>query len=160
MLGDFNINFWFINLTSPTKPRTKDRVQCIHRIGRSCTKPLCFEETVGSKSKQHPITNISEWLQAFAVYVPVMARKQPQRVPHLMGYQILMLEASNKYQSDCWLGYYRNFRQQAASLPNFTWSNMNSTIWNLAFTGQGRANGCRHCFSLFHLSKDCEFASN
>ena len=54
---------------------------------------------MGSKSKQRPITNISEWLQAFAVYVSVIARKQPQRVPDLMGYQILMLEASNEYQN-------------------------------------------------------------
>ena len=29
---------------------------------------LGFEETVGSKCELHPITNISEWLQAFAVY--------------------------------------------------------------------------------------------
>ena len=54
---------------------------------------LGFEEIVGSKSKQRPVTNISEWLQAFAVYVSVIRRKQPQRVPDLMGYQILMLEA-------------------------------------------------------------------
>ena len=60
---------------------------------------LGFEETVGFKSKQHPITNISEWLQAFMVYVSVIARKQLQRAPDLMGYQILMLEDSNKYQA-------------------------------------------------------------
>ena len=62
---------------------------------------------VGSKFKQHPITNISEWLQAFAVYVSVIARKQLQHVPDLMGYQILMLEASNEYQGNCWLAYDR-----------------------------------------------------
>ena len=119
-----------------------------------------FEETVGSKSKQQPITNISEWLQAFAVDVSVIARKQPQHVPDLMVYQILMLEASNEYQGNCWLAYDRYFRQQAASLPNCKWSTIDSIIWNLAFTGQARASRCRHCFSLFHLSKDCEFASN
>ena len=115
---------------------------------------------MGSKSKQHPITNISEWLQAFAVYVSVIAKKQPQHVPDLMGYQILMLEANNEYQGNCWLAYDRRFRQQAASLPNCKWFTIDSTIWNLAFTGQAKASRCRHCFSLFHLSKDCEFASN
>ena len=129
-------------------------------LGDLVPNHLGFEETVGSKSKQQPITNISEWLQAFAVYVSVIARKQPQRVPDLMGYQILMLEASNEYQGNCWLAYDRRFRQQAASLPNCKWSTIDSTIWNLAFTGQARASRCRHCFSLFHLSKDCEFASN
>ena len=115
---------------------------------------------MGSKSNQRPITNILEWLQAFAVYVSVIARKQPQHVPDLMGYQILMLEASNEYQGNFWLAYDRRFRQLAASLPNCKWSTIDPTIWNLAFTGQAKASHCRHCFSLFHLSKDCKFASN
>ena len=77
-----------------------------------------------------------------------------------MGYQILMLEANNEYQGNCWLAYDRCFRQQAESLRNCKWSTVDSTIWNLTFIGQARASHCRHCFSLFHLSKDCEFASN
>ena len=103
-------------------------------LGYLVPNHLGFEETVGSKSKQCPITNISEWLQVFAVYVSVIARKQPQRVPDLMGYQILMLEASNEYQNNCWLAYDRRFRKQAASQPNCKWSNIDSTFWNLAFT--------------------------
>ena len=160
MPGDFNINSGFINLTSPPSLVQKIESGAFIELGDLLSNHLGFEETVGSKSKQHPITNISEWLQAFAVYVSVIARKQPQRVPDLMGYQILMLEASNEYQGNCWLAYDRCFRQQAASLPNCKWSTIDSTIWNLAFTGQARASRCRHCFSLFHLSKDCEFASN
>jgi len=46
---------------------------------------LRFEETSGSKSRQRTITCVSESLQAFAVYVSVVAKKQPQRVPDLMG---------------------------------------------------------------------------
>ena len=62
--------------------------------------------------------------------------------------------------NNCWLAYDRRFRKQAASQPNCKWSNIDSTFWNLAFTGQARANRCRHCFSLFHQSKDCEFSSS
>ena len=118
-----------------------------------------FEETAGSKSKQRSVTNIAEWLQAFAVYVSITARKQPQHVPDLMGYQVLMLKASNEYKGSSWLAYDRFFRPQAAAQPNCQWSKIDSTIWNLAFTGQAKASRCRHCFSLFHLSKDCAFAS-
>ena len=120
---------------------------------------LGFEETAGAKSKRFT-TNISEWLQAFAVYVSVIAKKQPQRVPDLMGYQILMLEASNEYHNDRWLAYDRRFRQQAASQPGCKWSSIETTLWNWAFTSQARASRCKHCFSLFHQSKDCEFAPN
>jgi len=114
---------------------------------------LGFEEAARSKSKQCSVTNISEWLEAFAVYVSVIARTQTQRVPDLMGYQILMIEGSNKYQSNCWLAYDRHFRQQAAAQPQCKWSNIDSTFWNLAFTGQAKVSCCKHCFSLFHLSK-------
>ena len=103
MPGDFNINSGFINLTSPPSLVQKIESGAFIELGDLLSNHLGFEETVGSKSKQHPITNISEWLQAFTVYVSVIARKQPQRVPDLMGYQILMLEASNEYQGNCWL---------------------------------------------------------
>jgi len=116
---------------------------------------LDFEDIVGAKSKQQAVTNITEWLEAFVVYVSVVARKQPQRVPDLMGYQILMLEASSEYQNNRWMAHDRRFRQQAASHPSSKWS---STLWNFAFTDQAKASHCKHCFSLFHLSKNCEFA--
>jgi len=64
---------------------------------------LGFADTAGTKSKLRSVSNISEWLQAFAIYVSIIARKQPERIPDLMGYQILILEASNEYQNNGWL---------------------------------------------------------
>ena len=119
-----------------------------HRLG--------LEEITTSKQKHQAISTISEWLQAFALYVAVISKKQPDRVPDLMGYQVLMLEASNDYKKECWLAYDRPFRQQAASDPHCKWSNINTTLWNLACASQARANRCRHCFSLFHSSRECE----
>ena len=105
------------------------------------------------------VTNISERLQAFAIYVSVIAKKQPHCVPDLMGYQILILEASDKYRNDCWLRYDRRFWQQA-SWSICKWSDMDSTLWNMAFTGQARTSQCGYYFSLFHVSKDCELTSD
>ena len=44
---------------------------------------------------------------------------------------VLMLEAIKKYQGNCWWAYDRHFRQQAASQPNYKWSNIDYIIWNL-----------------------------
>ena len=118
---------------------------------------LGLDNTACSKLRRS-VTNISEWLQAFAVYVSLIVKKQPHRVPDLIGYQILILEASNEYRNDCWLGYDRRFRQQAASRSNCKWSDMDSTLWNMVFTG--RTGQCGYCFSLYHASKDCELASD
>ena len=69
-------------------------------MGDLISTRLGLDDTACSKLRRS-VTNISEWLQAFAVYMSVIARKQPHRVPDLMGYQILILEASNEYHNDC-----------------------------------------------------------
>ena len=42
--------------------------------------PSCLD-AAKSTQKHRLITNIMEWLQNFAVYVSLIARKQPQHVP-------------------------------------------------------------------------------
>ena len=145
----------------PVPPGFVDKIESGAFIEMGDLIPNCpgLEDTARSKLKCRSITNVCEWLQAFEVYVSIIARKQPHRVPDLMGYQVLILEASNEYKNDCWLAYDRCFHQQAASDPHCNWSNINSTLWNLVFTGQARANRCLHCLSLFHSSTDCELAS-
>ena len=92
---------------------------------------LGLDDTARSKLRH----SISEWLQAFAGYVLVIAKKQPHHVPDLVGYHILILEASNEYCNDCYLGYDQRFRQQASSWSHCKWSDMNSALWNMAFIG-------------------------
>ena len=53
--------------------------------------------------------NLVKKLNLVPLYVSVIARKQPQRVPDLMGYQVLILEASSEYKNDCWMAYDRHF---------------------------------------------------
>ena len=90
----------------------------------------------------------------------VIAKTQPYLVPDLMGYQILIIEVGTEYRNNSWLAYDRCFRQQVAAHPQCKWSNIDSTLWTLAFTSQAKTSRCRHCFSLFHLSQDCELDPN
>ena len=100
---------------------------------------LELEEITRSKQKHQAISTISKWLQAFAVYVAIISKKQPDRVPDLMGCQVLMLEASNEYKKESWLAYDRLFRQLAASDPHCKWSNINTTLeFSLCFAGQSK----------------------
>ena len=146
----------------PVPPQLVERIESGSFVEMAELIPsrLSFDEAEKSKPKYRPITNVNEWLQAFAVYVSVVAKKQPHRIPDLMGYQILIIEASNEYRNNGWLAYDRRFRQQVAFHPHRKWSEIDSTFWTLAFTGQANANRCRHCFSLFHPSQQCEFAPN
>ena len=75
------------------------------------------DDDLKQKPKHYRVSSVIEWLQGFAVYVAVLSRNQPSRIPDLMGYQLLILEAYSKFRKNCWLGYDRRFRQWAASHP-------------------------------------------
>ena len=102
-----------------------------------------IDDELKQKPKHYRVSSITEWLQGFTVYVAVLSSNQPARIPDLMGYQLLILEAYNKFRNDCWLGYDRWFRQWAAFLP---WAATEPTLWSLAFQGQARSSHCKHCF--------------
>ena len=49
--------------------------------------------TRASKPKIKYVTNIIDWVQAFGLHVAIISQKQPQRVPELIGYQALIVDA-------------------------------------------------------------------
>ena len=56
---------------------------------------LTLEDKGGSpKSKRRGVTNILEWIQCFSIYIAIIAQKHPERVPDLLGYQSLIIDAS------------------------------------------------------------------
>ena len=113
-----------------------------------------------SKPRRRTVTNILEWTQCFATYMAVVCKKQPERKPDLLGYMILIIEANMEYDGEAWLGYDRRFRQRAASDQKTVWSQSDSTLWDLAFSGKAKANRCCYCFSLTHSSLKCKWAAD
>ena len=69
---------------------------------------LCTDDDAKQRPKKRSLS-ILEWLQCYAVYVAVVTNKQPERIPDLMGYQSLVIEAYTEYKNDCWIGYDRRF---------------------------------------------------
>ena len=90
-------------------------------------------------SRRKVVTNILEWVECFTIYIAVVSRTQPQRVPEMLGYLILILEAHMEYAGDGWLGYDRRFRMAVAGNPSINWATIDTTLWNLAFSGKGKS---------------------
>ena len=86
--------------------------------------------------------------------------KQPGRIPDLLAYETLIIEAHMEYSGDAWLGYDRWFRQCAATGYTKSWAIIDPTLWNLAFSGKARATRCKFCFSLSHGSSDCAWSTD
>lgn len=54
-------------------------------------------------------------MQFFATYTVVVCNKQPERMPDMLSYLILIIEANMEYEGEAWLGYDYRFRKRAAS---------------------------------------------
>ena len=63
-----------------------------------------------------------------------------------------------EHAGEGWMGYDRRFRQIAATKPNVVWAQIDAALWNLAFSGKARAVRCKFCFSLSHISAQCNLA--
>ena len=111
-----------------------------------------------AKNRGKMVTDILEWVRCFGLYVAIISRKYPERVPDLLSYQALILDAHKEYPGDHWIGYDRRFRQRAAATRSTKWSDVEPTLWNLAFAGRAHSSRCKFCFSISHHSNDCDLA--
>ena len=111
-----------------------------------------------NKSQRRAISNIFEWVKCFSMYIAVVSLKQPHRVPDLLGYLILIMESHVEHAGEGWIGYDRRFREIAATKPNVVWAQIDTTLWNIAFSGKATSARCKFCFSLFHTSAECSWA--
>lgn len=94
-----------------------------------------------------------EWLQCFSIYMAVIARKQPEHIPNLLGYQNLIIDWASHAVRGWQLDRIQQMLQtNAATGAPTTWARIDSTHWNLAFSVRAKGSCCRHCFSLTHPS--------
>ena len=123
-------------------------------------RSLTLEDKGGvPKLKRRAVTNSLEWIQCFSIYIAIIAQKHPERVPDLLGYQSLIIDASIQYEGDNWIGYDRRFHLSVAANSTKIRASLDPTLWNLAFAGNKRVSRCKHCFALTHPFSECEWAS-
>ena len=90
-------------------------------------------EDESRKSKHRRELSIMEWVQSFGVYMAVVARTKPHRIPDLLGYQQQIIQASYNRQPGCWADYDRQFRLKASATSSTEWSIIDLNIWNDTF---------------------------
>ena len=93
------------------------------------------EQSNKTKNKYQEVTNIVRWLQCFGIYLAVISRSAPHRTVDLLGYQNLIIQGYLNYQDGRWVVYDRQFRQKASATSVPEWSAIDTTLWNLAFSG-------------------------
>ena len=117
------------------------------------------DDTGKASTKRYNVSGILERIKCFNVYMAVISIKQPGRIPDLLAYETMIIEAHMEYSGDAWLGYHIWFRQCAATDTTKNCVIIDSTLWNLAFSGKARATHCKFCFSLSHVLSGCAWAT-
>ncbi len=103
------------------------------------------------------VTDIFTWVQCFTAYVGVVATRYPETVAELMGYLMVIIQASQDYEGQAWARYDEAFRRRAAIDGDRCWSKLNTTIYTMCFTGKAKSSvaRCEFCLATTHTSADC-----
>ena len=63
----------------------------------------------------------------------VVSRRNHQKIPEMLAYLTLIIEAHMQYAGDAWLGYDRRFRHRAAADPGMSSATIDPTFGVLLF---------------------------
>ena len=79
------------------------------------------------------VSHIIDWVQCFAIYMAIISRQKSKRVADLLGYQSLIIGASQDCHEGQWVTYDHRFRLKASASRISQWSVIDVTIWNMTF---------------------------
>ena len=109
-----------------------------------------------------PVTEITVWVESFALMASVVIPWFPGKVQHMFQYLSTIVHASWNFEGTAWVSYDAAFWQQAAIHGSFDWGAIDPTLYNEAFTGWARIKArCSHCLSGItdiHGSCSCPLA--
>ena len=92
-----------------------------------------WDRRANNKHKLSEVDNIMDWIECFSIYIAVLSRSAPDRVADMVGYQSLIICASQYQRAGHWVIYDRRFRLKAAAKKKKKWSVIDVTIWNMVF---------------------------
>jgi len=73
-------------------------------------------EDLGTKKKKRSeVDNIIDWIKCFSIYIAILSHSAPDRVPDLLGYQSLIISASQNHCAGRWVVYDQRFRLKASA---------------------------------------------
>ena len=80
------------------------------------------DEPANQKQKLHEVTNIVDWVQCFGIFIAIISHNEPNRIPDLIGYQNLVIQALIECQEGHWVIYNRRFYLKAFAAIIHVWS--------------------------------------
>ena len=112
-------------------------------------------------SRKAPVHDIGLWIECFSRMAAVLVSRYPDKAPELFAYQATIVRASRNVEGNSWVAYDRQYRREALANRDLNWSQMNTRLYNEAFTGRAKSiPRCRHCLSDTHTTTNCPLEPN
>ena len=146
---------------SPVSSKVAERIRRWEFVDMADLLPevrLSTVENEGKSIQKKPrcVTDIFSWLQCFGTYVSILGPVYPSAIPEMMAYMNLIVRCSQDYEGLAWVRYDMAFRRQAAASGNKRWSEVNSTLYAICFTGKSQDHlRCELCMAKSHRTGEC-----
>jgi len=109
-----------------------------------------------ARPKKKQVTDIISWSQCFLVYMAVMHKKFPDKVPNMIAYMLTIVRAQQEFEDPGWRIYDHNYRLKAAASGNQNWAELDPHLYSQCFTGRAKkVPSCAKCNSFRHAQEDC-----
>ena len=103
-----------------------------------------------------PVSDISQWVERFAVMAAIITSRFPDKAPELFAYMATIVRAERNYEGKQWVAYDRRYRREALARKDLNWSVPDPRLYNEAFTGRARAiPRCTYCLQDDHTVASC-----
>ena len=110
-----------------------------------------------ARQQKRKINNSAAWLEAWNVYIRVMAHFHPHLIPDLLVYQDFMCALQRSYPTQSWLRYDTAFRLHLALDKTVSWAIIDEHAFNkfVRCAILQKKISCFICSSEDHLANAC-----
>ena len=148
------LQFFDLATLLPSNSALLHDTQPIHlQVGGETSQQLVLSRRPTHRKQ---IISIQDWVLAFSAYATVLTTADPSRAADLFEYTRLIVQAQQEYRGDAWQKYDIAFRKKAAYRRLTKWADIDSALWNRAFSGKSNDSAfCRLCLDSTHTTVEC-----
>ena len=146
----------YIQSSSFSSPQTSEEIHDLEFVDVAKLTTDVELLVPGRLAHIHPITDISLWVERFAVTAAILATHFPEKAPEFFVYMATIVRAERNYEGEHRIVYDCQFRREALAYRDLNWSATDQRLYDEAFTGRAKCIAwCGYCLRDDHTTRSC-----
>ena len=96
----------------------------LHPSYLDSAEPNTGNQPTGGHKRLPEISNTVDWVQCFGIYMAIVSRSKPEHITDLIGFQSIIIGASQLRNNDGWILYDRRFHLKTSASCTRQWAIM------------------------------------